>query len=113
MDEEYGGVISSGGGGAEGFGDYGAQEAGLFDEAVGDQQGEVDFLGEGDGSGEGESGGVGGGSGGGGGGGADAAAGGGSGSGERGIKAEHRITTKFMTKYEKARILGTRALQLR
>lgn len=24
-----------------------------------------------------------------------------------------RITTKFMTKYERARILGTRALQLR
>lgn len=25
----------------------------------------------------------------------------------------HRITTRYMTKYEKARVLGTRALQLR
>ena len=27
--------------------------------------------------------------------------------------AKGRITTKFMTKYERARVLGTRALQLR
>lgn len=29
------------------------------------------------------------------------------------IPKDQRTTTKFMTKYEKARILGTRALQLR
>mmetsp|Transcript_10792 Transcript_10792/g.14070 ORF Transcript_10792/g.14070 Transcript_10792/m.14070 type:complete len:149 (+) Transcript_10792:83-529(+) len=28
------------------------------------------------------------------------------------VKQEHRITTKYMTKYERARILGTRALQI-
>jgi DNA-directed RNA polymerases I, II, and III subunit RPABC2 len=33
--------------------------------------------------------------------------------GEKPVRAAQRITTRFMTKYEKARILGTRALQLR
>lgn len=28
-------------------------------------------------------------------------------------EADQRITTKYMTKYERARILGTRALQIR
>ena len=28
-------------------------------------------------------------------------------------EADERITTKYMTKYERARILGTRALQIR
>ena len=35
--------------------------------------------------------------------------------GKRGVKKvaeEDRITSKFMTKYERARILGTRALQI-
>ena len=36
-------------------------------------------------------------------------------SGEEGraIPAEERTTTPYMTKYERARILGTRALQIR
>ena len=29
------------------------------------------------------------------------------------VEASSRVTTRYMTKYEKARILGTRALQLR
>lgn len=29
------------------------------------------------------------------------------------IKAENRTTTPYMTKYERARVLGTRALQIR
>jgi DNA-directed RNA polymerase I, II, and III subunit RPABC2 len=40
--------------------------------------------------------------------GAEAAAGAG-----KAVEASQRITTRYMTKYEKARILGTRALQLR
>ncbi len=39
----------------------------------------------------------------------DVAVGNGNGVGD----AKKRITTKFMTKYERARVLGTRALQLR
>lgn len=48
--------------------------------------------------------------------------GGGAGSGEgagaaeqapKKVEPSQRVTTRFMTKYEKARILGTRALQLR
>ncbi|CAM9557246.1 unnamed protein product [Heterosigma akashiwo] len=31
---------------------------------------------------------------------------------QQAIKQENRITTKYMTKYERARILGTRALQI-
>ena len=31
----------------------------------------------------------------------------------RAVAAEDRITTPYMTKYERARILGTRALQIR
>lgn len=30
----------------------------------------------------------------------------------RGATGEDRITTRYMTKYEKARVLGTRALQI-
>ena len=94
-----------------GFGDFGGvqDDVGLFDDNIQDQAHDVDFLGEGDGSGEGESGGVGGGSGFG----VWEVMGGSGASGERGTRSEQRITTKFMTKYEKARILGTRALQLR
>ena len=32
--------------------------------------------------------------------------------GKEGVKKDERITTKFLTKYEKARVLGTRALQI-
>ena len=35
------------------------------------------------------------------------------GGGKDAIPVEKRITTRFMTKYERARLLGTRALQLR
>lgn len=34
-------------------------------------------------------------------------------SGPRKVDPSQRVTTRYMTKYEKARILGTRALQLR
>jgi DNA-directed RNA polymerase I, II, and III subunit RPABC2 len=43
---------------------------------------------------------------------AGAGAGAGGGDGKR-VAPANRITTRYMTKYEKARILGTRALQLR
>ena len=33
--------------------------------------------------------------------------------GGKAVAAEDRITTPYMTKYERARILGTRALQIR
>ena len=33
--------------------------------------------------------------------------------GEQGAAEDKRVTTRFMTKYERARILGTRALQIR
>ena len=33
--------------------------------------------------------------------------------GNNAIPIEQRLTTRYMTKYEKARLLGTRALQLR
>jgi DNA-directed RNA polymerase I, II, and III subunit RPABC2 len=101
------------GGAADAFGDFAAgdgfeQQDALFDDEGGLGGEEVDLGG--DASGEGESGlGGGGGAGGGGvgvGSSAEAAASG-------GTRADQRITTKFMTKYEKARILGTRALQLR
>jgi hypothetical protein len=35
------------------------------------------------------------------------------GTGEQGSAEDKRVTTRFMTKYERARILGTRALQIR
>jgi DNA-directed RNA polymerase I, II, and III subunit RPABC2 len=31
----------------------------------------------------------------------------------RAVEPSKRVTTRYMTKYEKARVLGTRALQLR
>lgn len=34
------------------------------------------------------------------------------GGGGRGVAAAERITTRYLTKYEKARVLGTRALQI-
>ncbi len=46
-------------------------------------------------------------------GGAEGPAGAGADAKGRKVEASQRITTRYMTKYEKARILGTRALQLR
>jgi hypothetical protein len=87
----------------EDLGDFGGGEESLFDDGGAGGAGEdVDFFGEG--VEEGVAAGAAGGGGGGGGGGAGGAA---------AVKPEARVTTKFMTKYEKARILGTRALQLR
>ncbi len=38
---------------------------------------------------------------------------GGGGGGGKAVDPSQRVTTRYMTKYERARILGTRALQLR
>lgn len=38
---------------------------------------------------------------------------GGEGGGGAGQQARERITTRYLTKYERARVLGTRALQIR
>jgi DNA-directed RNA polymerase I, II, and III subunit RPABC2 len=40
------------------------------------------------------------------------AAGGGTGAAARAVPASERVTTRFLTKYERARVLGTRALQI-
>ena len=86
----------------EDLGDFGGGEESLFDDGGAGGAGEdVDFFGEG--VEEGVAAGAAGGGGGGGGGAGGAVA----------VKPEARVTTKFMTKYEKARVLGTRALQLR
>ena len=37
----------------------------------------------------------------------------GAGAGGKAVDPSQRVTTRYMTKYERARILGTRALQLR